>query len=661
MCEGSREKALNRLGAMEQPTGGWTRQTTAGEYRPDIDGLRAVAVLPVLLFHFGVPGFSGGFVGVDVFFVISGFLITGIIRAEMLNGSFSFAAFYVRRARRILPALFATIAVTVLAAALLFSPQDFERLGKVILATLGFSSNIFFWKEAGYFDVEAYYKPLLHTWSLAVEEQYYFVWPVILLLFMRAHQAWAAPMALLAMGLSSLALNLGYPGGGDTMFYLLPFRFYELAIGAGVVWLMPYRPRGIAADLAVAAGLALIFLAVATFEHAPGFRYPSYLALLPCLGAALVIWGGPSQSVSRLISNAPAVWIGLISYSLYLVHWPIYVAYRYYYGPVDFSTFATLVMIALSFTLAVASYMLVEMPFRKRQVSIRWLLPAGVALGVIAIASVLGAGLPSRIALISGKQITLDVPIYGGEECVPRCESNPGASITVYVIGDSHLRAYYEGLRTEYPQINFIVHEYGGCEFYSDRYYGDTMVDVDKCLRMREEAWREIEGTTNTVILGQHWYANFTETQISRDGFPPHKFHDFEHYVNFVTGEIIRLRSRIKGRFIVMGGIPKFTIYTGGYAKSPYDCVTRPLLTADCAATDEHGSVQVQHREINDLFAQSLPTDIEFIDPFQALCDRSLCRNFDGGSHSLYSDSAHLSMEGSRFVIGKLTPELHLP
>jgi peptidoglycan/LPS O-acetylase OafA/YrhL len=346
-----------------------TRPSAPGSltYRAHIDGLRAVAVIPVVLYHFRVPGFGGGFVGVDVFFVISGFLITSLIFGELREGAFSVLRFYERRMRRIFPALFAVIAASTVAATLFFFPRDLLRFAESAAATALFSSNFDFWQQAGYFDTAADLKPLLHTWSLAVEEQFYLVFPALLYLM---HTRKRVSLLVLVAGLAvvSFALSVWAVGSvPSAAFYLAPYRTWELMLGA-ILALgdFPAPKSKWTCDALGVAGLASIGWAVFGFTAATPF--PGLNALFPCLGAAALIYAGEGDGgvVRQGLSWRPIVFVGLISYSLYLWHWPIHVFSKYASG-VPANGLQTGVLIALSFVLAVLSWRYVEMPFRRKQ------------------------------------------------------------------------------------------------------------------------------------------------------------------------------------------------------------------------------------------------------------------------------------------------------
>jgi peptidoglycan/LPS O-acetylase OafA/YrhL len=338
-------------------------------YRADIDGLRAIAIAPVVLYHASIPPFSGGFVGVDVFFVISGYLITSLIVAQIDSDDFSLRDFYLRRIRRIFPALFLMMAFCSAVGWLWLMPEDYNLLGQSIFATVLFSSNILFWRQSGYFDAPLGERPLLHTWSLGVEEQFYVAFPIFLILicryFPRARIKITLVLCLLSFALNILTVKQ-HPAAA---FYLAPPRVWELFIGAllamGVV--APSR-TAIWREAACIIGVSLIGGAVFGFSNETSF--PGFAALLPTLGAALIIWGGSAGrgSITRLLSHPGPVFVGKISYSLYLWHFPL-LAFGSYIVTPGLSLAVRIALVALSIILAVGSWLYVEQPVRQS----RWI------------------------------------------------------------------------------------------------------------------------------------------------------------------------------------------------------------------------------------------------------------------------------------------------
>lgn len=334
------------------------------KYRAEIDGLRAFAVLPVVLFHAGYEIFSGGYVGVDVFFVISGFLITSILLAEFEQGKFSLRKFYERRARRILPALFTVMAVSLPMAWALFSQAEMEKFAKSLMATVTFSSNILFWRESGYFDLESEVKPLLHTWSLAVEEQYYILFPLFLMMFWRFGKL-VITVALAAIFVASLLLaqwgSENYPSAN---FYLLPTRAWELLIGAFAAILLSKREMrfgAVAGEILSTSGFAAILASIFLFDsHTP---FPSFYTLLPTLGAvAIILAAQQGTRTHALLSFKPIVFLGLISYSFYLWHQPVLVFGRYVLRDAFHAWIPAFLLVIMG--LSLLSYYLVERPMR---------------------------------------------------------------------------------------------------------------------------------------------------------------------------------------------------------------------------------------------------------------------------------------------------------
>jgi peptidoglycan/LPS O-acetylase OafA/YrhL len=339
-------------------------------YRPDIDGLRAIAVLAVVVFHALPPWLPGGFAGVDIFFVISGYLITGILLRELEQGRFSLAGFYERRARRIFPALTLVLVACLLFGGFTLFPDEFTQLGKHTFAGAAFVANLAFWREAGYFDKAAELKPLLHLWSLGIEEQFYIVWPLLLWVTRK----WAVPAYVMTCGVMavSFALNVFMVGGHPVAAFYLPVtRFWELAIG-GFLAVRELHLRGgqqpwlgarpLVANGKAVLGLALIGVSLGVLDEHKAF--PGAWAALPTVGAALLISASREAWLNKhLLGSRVLVFVGLLSYPLYLWHWPL-LSFRRVVWPADTSTAVTLALVLLSFLLAWLTYRLVEQPIR---------------------------------------------------------------------------------------------------------------------------------------------------------------------------------------------------------------------------------------------------------------------------------------------------------
>lgn len=340
-------------------------------YRQDIDGLRAIAVLSVLFFHLNNSFLSGGFVGVDIFFVISGFLITKILIKDIEKDNFSFSFFYIKRIRRIFPALFVVLLACLIMATLTLTAEDFKWFGKTLKYTSLQISNILFQKQVGYFDPAFEGMPLLHTWSLGVEEQFYLIWPVMLLLLFKFKKCKNIPFyGLITISIISLALSQ-YLVSSDHQriaFFSLPSRLWELGLGGILAFDKIKQPQN--RKINELLGILGIALIAASLFIVKNNSFPGLIALLPCLGAGLVIFSGNKEKTTitaKILSGKILVFIGLISYSLYLWHWPIIVFYKEYSGEANLSLMVGLVISSIAIFISYLSWRFIENPFRKRK------------------------------------------------------------------------------------------------------------------------------------------------------------------------------------------------------------------------------------------------------------------------------------------------------
>ena len=427
----------------------------SGHYRADIDGLRALAIIPVVWFHSGLPGLPGGFTGVDTFFVISGYLITALIHREVQAGQFRFSRFYQRRVRRIAPALLLVLAATSITASLLLLPYEFDAFGRSVIASLLMVPNVHFWREGGYFALGESITPLLHLWSLGVEEQFYLFFPVALIVAERLGKVKPALLivGILSLGACIIASNIS-PGAS---FYLLPTRAWELLAGSllavGAIR-VPLAIKGPAAAIGVA------MLAAAALLLNKSMVFPGWIAAIPVLGACLVIGGGERTQVARLLSGSVPVLIGRISYSLYLWHWPIFVLMRHYRASAVLPIGWSIAGIVLAFLLAYCSYRWIEQPARRPTVPFRKVAmvtgTAGVFLAGSALVATLTQGLPQRLpqevvafaALRNDRaplaQSCLNTPL---ERVDVDCRMGSRAGKATFLIwGDSHAAAMSEGI-----------------------------------------------------------------------------------------------------------------------------------------------------------------------------------------------------------------------
>ncbi len=492
-------------------------------YRKEIDGLRAVAVVPVVLFHAGLKPFSGGYAGVDIFFVVSGFLITSIIAGEREAGKFTIAGFYNRRARRILPALFLIMALSLPVAWFSMLPDALQNYSVSVAAVTLFSSNILFWTQAGYFEPATELLPLLHTWSLAVEEQFYIVFPILVVLLWPLGRRTLGAVLLIA-GVASLALADYQSWHSPTAnFYLAPGRVWELMMGA----LLALAPKPAPFDRmlsrwmseALAAG-GLLMIAASLLIYDDTTRVPSTYMLLPTLGALLLLaFASERNLMGRLLASPPVAGIGLISYSAYLWHVPLF-AFARLRSLTPVSTGLLLALAVLAFALAYVSWRFVELPFRnRRMVSTRTVVLASVAAALFlmgfGLAGIVSKGFAdkfdpeinrilaeaqNRSRYLIGCNSTADLEIPPDKAC----RIGDGKSPVIAVIGDSHAAVLFEMIARKANEHGFDAVEltHNSCPPIAGFYRPARQL---ACSAHHEKVMAFLKDRYETVVLAARW------------------------------------------------------------------------------------------------------------------------------------------------------------
>lgn len=668
-----------RSGAAENSASS-AKAVPAARYRPDIDGLRAVAVLPVVFFHAGFRVVQGGFVGVDIFFVISGFLITGILAREIAQGRYSIIEFYRRRARRIFPALTAVTLATLGAAYFILTPDEYVELAKSAAAVSIFSSNIYFWKSVSYFQLGNDFRPLLHTWSLAVEEQYYLFFPLLLrLLHLRTR---GIVTALWVICLASLALAaLMVPFKPSAAFYLLPTRAWELMLGGLLaVGETPKVPSRRIATMASAMGLILI--ALPTFAYTAQTPFPGLAALPPTLGTALIIWAGGRGLVSETLSSRPIVAIGKASYSIYLWHLPL-LAFAGYLVAGPLTTEAALVLCLASIGLGFVSLVVIEQPFRSTRAAPRQRIAsaaiAACGMAVVAAASgsiIVAHGLPSRMSAADAAIVAASNDKYRHHaECMTLDEKivrpdhpcqlgAPGVRPTVLLWGDSHSMvtataleqaAFRRRASFEFaadadcpPGLGFGIDQRidpGLTRQLSYRYcaqYNDEMLH----LALRSP-------TIRTVVISARW----TNWRIGEPANPAEGDADVRLRDRDGTADSVRANRPKweRGFFLLVDRLTsagKDVVIVGPLPEPPFN-VPHHLYVERFGFAGHQGSIPLaayerRHRTILSIFARlSGRPAVSFIWPEQILCTNGQCPIIDHGK-PIYFDQDHLSVYGAR-------------
>jgi peptidoglycan/LPS O-acetylase OafA/YrhL len=617
----------------------------SSKYRPDIDGLRAIAVMLVLNFHAFPTVMPGGFVGVDVFFVMSGFLITGIVVRELDQGRFSLLTFYVRRVRRIFPALLAVLAASLVLGWLLMLPSLYAQLGLDVAASAGFLANIALLLQSGYFDVESARKPLLHLWSLGIEEQFYLAWPPLLI--WAARKRWSVVAVAATLGVASFILNVVLIGPRPVAAFYLPFtRAFELLLGAVLARAWDRVDQGRrASDLRAWGGVVLIAVAAGLLNSRSAF--PGWWALLPVGGAALLVSAPQSWICRTILASPPLVWIGLISYPLYLWHWPLLA----FGGIIKFQPLTLTereLILLLSTVLAWATYAYVEKPLRFGRPSPRklWglclgMLLIGIAGAVVAydrgVASRLPSGIreiaavaPSPPAAMRFRHCMLD--LASETEFAADCAERDRRPL-VMLWGDSTAGALMHGLRKAQQTHGFALAQFTASACIPALHadipgHPKCRVNNDKVIGIARDLRPDI------VVLHGTW----------------------EKHLDNVAQTVTALKQ-IGARVVVLGPVPFWRRGLQNEAVRYYMLHRAPIPVRLAGAADaDTGYDDVMRKRL-------LPLGAEFISAREALCniDGCLTRLGDAADDLVVLDQVHLTEKGSAVLIDAIIDRILVP
>jgi peptidoglycan/LPS O-acetylase OafA/YrhL/lysophospholipase L1-like esterase len=632
------------------------------DYREDIDWLRAIAVLAVVAFHFEAPAVFGGFVGVDIFFVISGYLITGIIQSELQSGTFSFARFYERRVRRLLPALYAMVALTAIPSFHYLLTSERAEFFRSVAAVVTFTSNFFFWFQTGYFDHAAAEKPLLHTWSLAVEEQFYLALPLMLWALSRvAHgRRIGLPAVLAALGLASFALSVWLMNSDRSAnaFFMSPPRAWEFLIGGLVASPgFPVLRHPLAQQ--IARGVALVVIAIPIFSLRQGPGFPGFNALAPCVGAAMFIWSGigvPSLKRSAISLLSVIRFFGRISYSLYLWHWPLFTFARFSKSSLVLDGFDKVALFALTVLISYLSWRFVEQPFRQRtlaptrQAAFRI---AGLATVVLLAGGAVGLVLSRTPSDADRAALQLEAynaynyqPLYRFGKCFApesgvfddSCLALATGKTNWLLWGDSLAAHYFHGLRTAtdpqtinilqatqaacMPTLNAAAQGNASCRGFAaqmDAFLGDHKPDL--------------------VVMSADWL------EYAR---PPR----FDGMIADLKQTISKL-NELGIAVVLLGPAVQFR------ARLPSMLMRAHLRQIEARPED---FVLPDIFALDQMMHAALPADAKFsyISVADAVCPARQCPLTIAGGIPLSWDHAHLTAEGSAYVMERLVPVLGL-
>lgn len=648
------------------------------KYRPDIDGLRAIAVLAVVGFHAFPNWVQGGFIGVDIFFVISGYLISTIIFENLDSGTFSFTEFYARRIKRIFPALIVMLMACFIFGWFALLADEYKQFGKHMAAGAGFVSNLVFWHEAGYFDNAAGTKPLLHLWSLGIEEQFYIVWPLLLWFAWKRKVNLATLVVVLAI--ISLVLNLhGINQDTIATFYSPQTRFWELLSGSIVAWVMLHKKiyslqvqqtknTTMLANLASFLGLFLLLYGFWGIKQ--NFSFPGAWALVPVIGTVLLIIGGSTAWINRtLLSHQVAVWFGLISFPLYLWHWPLLSFARIVESETP-NRGIRIAAVMLAIVLAWLTYRLVERPIRfgpHRKMTLIVLVTLMMLLGLAGYCTFKHEGYASRSAMqrfVNNKNELLRTPAQD-DQCLhyigqknplfPYCRfTNVHATETVAIIGDSHAHVAYPGI-SEYlsrKKINTVLLANSSCPPFMGSYTGSNRTEQNNCRDRIEQLLETVSSHPDIkqvlVFTRGPYYTTGTEPltgnqDVSGDNRIP--MNQFVHSAQLSFNRLSR-----------SGKVVFYITENPELSYSPESCVTRPFKpwVKNCSVDKN----VVLKRQQEYLMAFHTLKKVTIIDSLHTFCPKNNCLVFDEQGALLYADDDHLSVAGSRFQARKLLQPL---
>jgi len=670
------------------------------KYRPDIDGLRAVSIVFVVVFHAFPNVFPGGFVGVDVFFVISGFLITGLIAKDLQNDCFSLVDFYAKRIRRIFPSLAVMLASCLLLGWFVLLSKEFSALGKHVAAGSLYVSNFVLQNEAGYFDSTSEWKPLLHLWSLAIEEQFYLLWPLLLIINRKKKKNTILVMVLFFF--ISFSLNIGYIERLPAVVFYSPLtRAWELVAGALLAYLdmsgltvgqsmtvsfwrtlavwLNKRFRKISSAL----GFVLIFTSV--FALDVKVLYPYWYAILPVLGASLVIYAGQDSWINlKLLSAKSVVYIGLVSYPLYIWHWPILYFVRVFSNGSP-NQGMKLCALVLALLLALITYKFIEIPIRAMNLlkASKALLVLVLAIGLIGLVVRLNAGFPSRFPELDlkaqniGSESWLAKGFNSDPACVNKLGAvfeqyckilDPGKNIDVLLLGDSTANHFYSGLasilQNQSNPVNLANLGKGGCM---------PLLGVDeydqngprRCDLVSQKSYElalntpsikvvlisfagplhlagDVAAHNRSSIVGKIYYSPDIESATPRE------------QLKIAFRNSIRTLMDAKKRVVILLNVPSLDF-------DPAQCVNlRPVYFPGTKIKSPCGVDRVLADKTNFEFrsmVQELKSEFPSLtvwDPYLLLCDSLICHADNGVGFLFYRDGVHLSEFGSKWIASRL-------
>ncbi|MDA9724439.1 acyltransferase [Gammaproteobacteria bacterium] len=625
------------------------------KYRPEIDGLRALAVVPVILFHAGFEWFGGGFIGVDIFFVISGYLITNIIVSEMEANKFSLLGFYERRARRILPALFFVMLICIPFALIWFTPNDLKDFGKSLVAVSTFSSNILFWLESGYFSTDSSIKPLLHTWSLAVEEQYYIFYPLFLILVWKMGIKKILILLFVIFLISLTFAHWGAYNSPQANFYLIITRAWEILLGVFVAFYLKdkaIKKSNLNFEALSILGFVMILLSIIFFDETTPF--PSFYALIPTIGTVLLIsCTTPNTLMYRFFTIKPIVGIGLISYSAYLWHQPIF-AFSNYRFLGSISNYVLLIFCVISFLLAWFSWKFIEKPFRDKSKFSRNQI---FKLSLISILIFSSLGLAINFNKIIGydnddlhaewdEGVLCSYPTSGYKDLLCEKDLKITNNKSVLIIGDSLLNASLSGLQDAANKSNILLDaapNWGCPALYRTTRINNGIIDK-LCLKYNKKMFEEFLVTYkkryDLVIFFSAFngYLHNGKATFTEPSPCDAKMNCNESFKKSIQ-KTINYMNELEIKYIFIEQFPRYEIVGSNLDPARWKKFGKPIQM-----------LRSKHEDDSSLFFEIMEqNNAKFISTANEFCNKTKCSPYLG-EEIIYINAAHVSQKGSIYL-----------
>lgn len=651
------------------------------QYQPKIDGLRALAVISVIFYHLKINFFEGGFIGVDIFFVISGYLITSIILSEIKRGDFNLRVFIIRRIKRLLPAIIFVSIFATFFGFLILSPDDLINFSKSIISSIFFFSNILYWTESNYFNTVSEFKPFLHTWSLGVEMSFYLIWPLILFFLIKFLQKkYLIFFIIFSVFISLLLIEFIYTKGlvfetdvfngffygkyvSDTLFYGAPFRFFEFFFGCLLCFIPKKQYSNLANQTFYILGFILIFSSILILDN--NSKIPSFALIPVLLGTSLIIFFEEKNFLIKILNNKIMINIGLISYSLYLIHWPLISLYKYY-NLGSLGNYDKIIILIFSFLISIFMYFFIEKPWRFNYSKSKKIFSISVMFIVIGFSflSINQSGFINRLNENEKKLYFKLKTTAQDEYCKPQksifknvnekiCVNGDELYANIILLGDSNARMWYKPFEkfSKKNNLNFVNYSRICNNFPHPSDFNYFL--INDFIFKNFENCNEINTNAEILIIGNAWF-NYQFSKFNKE--------IVRGYINNIN--IIKKNKNFKNikKIIIFGQIPAFESKNLDITS----CLTRPkFFKKEVSCKNYYKNFSEKKfflekiKDFNIEFNQEINKkliknyEVLFINPTDSLCNKNDCMQISENNDFFYKDSNHISNYGANFIYNK--------